>query len=91
VLSSPRPRMFGHWAIHKSRMYFIALSERDAPKSSELWLQDLATRETRKLADLPGAVPLADPGLAISPDGRSLLYPRIDSTSSDLYLMDNYR
>ena len=94
VLSSPRPRFFGHWAIAAGRIYFIRQPDDslwDGPRLSELWAYEVKTRATRKLADLPGRVYHTTPSLAVSPDGGTIVYSRIDSASGDLYVVENFR
>ena len=93
VLSSPRPRFFGHWAIVQGRIYFIRQPDDslfDGPRRSELWAYEIKTRAARKLADLPGRVHHTTPSLAVSPDGGTLVYSRIDSASGDLYVLENF-
>jgi hypothetical protein len=56
---------------------------REAP----LYLLDPATRRDRLLGPLEGY----DMGLAVSPDGRSILYTRVLGDGSDLMLIENFR
>jgi sugar lactone lactonase YvrE len=51
-------------------------------------LYDFARGESRLLAQLPS---LCQPGLALSPDGRTLLYARTDHESVDLAVTDRLR
>lgn len=93
VLTNPRPRFFGHWAICGRRIYLIGQplgSTNGGRLPLELWLHDLSDRTSRKLTDLPG-VPLRTPSLAVSPDGSSLVYSRVDSASGDLYVINGFR
>ncbi len=94
VLSNPRPRFFGHWGIARGRIYFIRQPDDslfDGPRPSELWDFEVQTRKARKLADLPGRVHHTTPSLAVSPDGGTIVYSRIDSASGDLYVVENFR
>jgi len=94
VLSNPRPRFFGHWVMARGRIYFIRQPDDslyDGPRRSELWAYDLGTRVARKLAGLPGRVHHSSPSLALSPDGATIIYSRIDSASGDLYVLENFR
>jgi len=56
---------------------------REAP----LYLLDLATGRDRLLGQLEGY----DMGLAVSPDGRAILYTRVQGEGSDLMLIENFR
>jgi len=49
---------------------------------------DLATRQTTTVA---GNLGNSDLGLAASPDGRTILFTRIDSSVNDLMLVENFR
>jgi Tol biopolymer transport system component len=49
---------------------------------------DFASAKSTFVADLPG--PLAM-GLAVSSDARTVLFTRVDSTSSDLMMVENFR
>jgi tricorn protease-like protein len=61
----------------------------DGP-SGETRLQyfDFATRRSTTTARNLGNV---DVGLTVSPDGRTILYSRVDSSIDDLMLVDNFR
>jgi serine/threonine protein kinase/sugar lactone lactonase YvrE len=49
---------------------------------------DLATRKTTTIAGNLGNV---DVGLTVSPDGRTILFSRVDSSVNDLMLVENFR
>jgi serine/threonine protein kinase/Tol biopolymer transport system component len=55
---------------------------------TRLQYYDLATRKSTTVASNLGPV---DFGLSVSPDGRSILFSRIDSTVNDLMLVENFR
>jgi hypothetical protein len=60
----------------------------DDPQHAELRFFDFKTNKSITAATL--AKPLA-PGLAISPDGRRLLYNQLDQQSSEILLVENFR
>jgi sugar lactone lactonase YvrE len=57
------------------------------PREAPLYLLDLATKRDRLLGQLEGY----DMGLAVSPDGRSILFTRVQGEGSDLVLIENFR
>jgi Tol biopolymer transport system component/predicted Ser/Thr protein kinase len=60
--------------------------------ASQLSTLDVLTGKLIPLGRLDsGPPPRASSGFAISPDGRSILYTRVDSLESDIMLVENYR
>ena len=55
---------------------------------SRLRFFDFAHRQSRIVADLGDQVAL---GLGVSPDGRTILFTRVDNLSSDLMMVENFR
>ena len=52
-----------------------------SPDGTTIAFHDLATRTNRSVASIPN---IASPSLEVSPDGRRLLYARIEQSNSDL-------
>ncbi len=75
------------WLPFESGIYFYAYKDGNA----EIDLLDLPTSRIRRIStlDKPPAPWLG--GLSVSPDGKWLLYSRIDETASDLMLVENFR
>jgi Tol biopolymer transport system component/DNA-binding winged helix-turn-helix (wHTH) protein len=75
------------WWPFESSIYFYAYKAGNA----EIDLLDLRTSRVRRIStlDKPPAPWLA--GLSVSPDGKWLLYSRIDEAASDLMLVENFR
>ncbi len=74
-----------HFALGPGGIYFIA--EPDQGRHS-IRFYDFSSRQTRLVATLtkpPGA------GIAVSPDGRTLLYSQVDEENSDVMLIENFR
>ena len=82
-----------NFAIVDGGIYYI---DRGAPGSTtdrqpaeaRLEYFDLATRTSRTVARNLGTIGL---GLGASPDGRTILYSRLDSSVDDLMLVENFR
>jgi Tol biopolymer transport system component/DNA-binding winged helix-turn-helix (wHTH) protein len=83
VPGMPRLAYADAWTADDSAIYFTGRSSERAA----VFRYDLATRAIREVATLPAEpAPLGGLGLAISPDGGSLLYTHIADTQSDLAL-----
>ena len=74
------------WAMGKDGIYFFKVP--DKLGHSDLSFYDFATSQTRKILTIPHRV---DNHIAVSPDGRTILYPQFDSAGSDLMLVENFR
>jgi Tol biopolymer transport system component len=75
------------WAVRPEGIYFVGDG-----KDSGLVLRvyDFTTRKVSQVARL-GKGLVAGGGLSISPDGRWVLYSRIDHSSSNIMLVENFR
>jgi WD40-like Beta Propeller Repeat len=73
------------WALSASGVYFI----NSAPRPGIDFL-DFASGKITRVVDLPGR-PAPYTTLALSPDGRRLLYAQIDGIASDIMLVDKFR
>jgi hypothetical protein len=73
-------------ALAREGIYFVP---RAAPREHHsIYFYDFKTKQVTPILRLTGGV---SEGLALSPAGRSLLYTQIDSTVSDLMLVEDYR
>ncbi len=86
VLDSVSPT--GQWALGNEGIYFV--SEADSRGRAEVFLYEFAASRTRKILtiDLGGST---WGHIAVSPDGRTVLYNRLDEAGSDLMLVENFR
>ncbi|SPE26739.1 putative Serine/threonine protein kinase [Candidatus Sulfopaludibacter sp. SbA3] len=72
------------FAVHEKGIYYI-----DQPSvETRLQFYDFATGRSTTVARNLGDVEL---GLTVSPDGRTILYTRLDSSVNDLMLVENFR
>ena len=74
-------RNFSSFALADKGIFFIPRDE------AAVWFLDFSTRAIRSVATLEE--PLGD--LAVSPDGRTILYSQRDNVGSDLMLVENFR
>jgi eukaryotic-like serine/threonine-protein kinase len=75
-----------NWTLGKDGIYFMTMPDKQG--RSNICFQDYATGKVRTISTTDRPVWL---GMAVSPDGRSLLYTQLDDTGSDLMLVDNFR
>ena len=54
-------------------------------------LFDLQSRQTRPIFTLEKTTPDWIGGIPVSRDGKFMLYPQVDSASSDLMMIGNFR
>lgn len=74
------------WALNASGVYFMD------PASSRPGINffNFSSAQILRVLDLPGR-PLPWSGMALSPDGRRLLYSQLDGIASDIMLVDSFR
>ena len=77
-----------YWAPGKDGIYFI---DTDTKPRAVLKFYSLATRQITLVTTLEKSPWSGDPALAVSPDGRSILYDQEDNVSSDIFLVENFR
>jgi len=79
----------GRWALLQQG---VCLLNPDATPAPVLAFFSFAARRLAPLATLPeGARFYGGPSLAVSPDGRWMLYVQFDQTESDILLVENFR
>lgn len=76
------------WTVRQEGIYYFTPTDRKG--ISALCLYEFTSGKTRKILETNR--PLADGGnVAISPDGRTILYSQLDESGSDLMLMENFK
>jgi len=94
VLESPRPKTWSYWALSLSGIFFLTQPDEsvfEGATSTAIQFFDFQTRQTAGIADLKTDILISSPGLAVSPDGRFILYPQIDESHGDIILLDNLK
>ncbi len=85
VLPELAASYWGYWGLTPEGIYFYNA----ATKNIELF--NFATRQTKPIAKPEkGPVP-SNSGLAVSPDGRSILFAQVDREAADIMLVENFR
>jgi Tol biopolymer transport system component len=77
-----------YWTVHGEGIYFATAANQSRPLVEFF---NLATGKAREIAALEKPIITGTPGLAVSPDGRWLLYTQIDQNGCDLMRVENFR
>jgi len=86
VLDKPAGYGWFNWTLTRDGIYFL----NDEPPHGKIKFFDFATRKTVSIFALEE--PVDDwGGLAVSPDGRSLLYNQVDFYDNYITLVKNFR
>jgi Tol biopolymer transport system component/DNA-binding winged helix-turn-helix (wHTH) protein len=86
VLSSLEAGYWGYWAVVENGIYYL-----DTKAKPGINFFDLATHGISRVFDLPNGPALGVPGLAISPNKKTILYTQLDALTSDIILVENFR
>ena len=88
VLDFPKASFWGYWALVETGIYFV---NTEATPQPALQFLSFAERRVVHIAALDRKpVPFVS-GIAVSPDGRRILYTQEDHRSSDIMLVENFR
>jgi Tol biopolymer transport system component len=82
-----RPEFSDSWELARSGVYFVNTT---SPRPGIDFFEFASARIVRVLEIAGGPVPWGG-RLALSPDGRRLLYPQLDALASDIMLVENVR
>ncbi len=92
VLPDFEGALWGNWVLfHETIYYFEGLAESQSPQRAVLKAMDLKTRATREVTRITRLPARFDTGLAISPDGREILFAQLDRSGSDLFLLEGLK
>ena len=76
------------WGVVKGGIYFIA--KESAPRQTIRFFS-FATRRITPLVEVAGEALWWQPGLALSPDGRRLLFAQLEHAKDEIMLMEDFR
>jgi Tol biopolymer transport system component len=78
----------GFWALLDQGVYFV---NPDATPNATVEYFNFATNRMTKTAEIEKNLQLVYPSVAVSPDGRSLLFAQSDSFESDIMLVEGFQ
>jgi len=84
------PGRWGYWALARKGIYFVNL---DSPHHHTIDFFDFSTKKKTTIASLTEQfdTEAVDSALAVSRDGRWILYTQLDQAESDIMLVENFR
>lgn len=86
VISSLEPGYWGYWTVVENGIYYL-----DVKTKSRIDFFDFTTHRSTRVFDLENRPAFGAPGLAVSPDRKSILYTQLDALNSDIILVENFR
>jgi Tol biopolymer transport system component len=86
VISSLEAGYWGYWAVVENGIYYL-----DTTTKPAIAFLDITTNRITPVFDLENG-PVEDaPGLAVSPDKKTILYTQLDTSYSDILLVENFQ
>ena len=85
-ISSLEAGYWGYWAVLEDGIYYL-----DTTVKPGIDFFNLTTRRTTRIFDLENRPAREATGMAVSMDGRAILYTQLDELSRDIILVDNFR
>jgi Tol biopolymer transport system component/DNA-binding winged helix-turn-helix (wHTH) protein len=86
LIGSLEAGYWGYWAVVENGIYYL-----DTATKPGIAFFDITTHRVTRLFDLENRPARQAPGLAVSPDKRTILYTQLDATDSDIILVENFR
>ena len=88
VLDQQQAGQHRYWRVNEQGIYFATNNSANGPA---LLFFNFTTRRVHEVARLAKGPERNLPGLAVSPDGRTILYARVGQSGSDLMMVENFR
>jgi Tol biopolymer transport system component len=86
IVSSLDAGHWGYWAPVENGIYYL-----DTKAKPAILFFNANTRRTTRVFDLENRPATQAPGLAISPDKKTILYTQLDALSREIMLVENFR
>ncbi len=86
LISSLEAGYWGYWAVVDNGIYYLDMAAKPG-----IAFFDFTTHRTTRVFDLENRPAIEAPGLAVSSDKKTILYTQLDTLSSDIILVENFR
>ena len=87
VINALEAGYWGYWAVVEDGLYYLDTTT----KEPGIVFFDFTSRRTTRVFNLQNRPTRAAPGLAISPDKKTILYTQLDALNSDIMLVEDFR
>jgi Tol biopolymer transport system component len=77
---------WGYWALAENGIYYL-----DTAATPGMNFFDFTTQRTTRVFDFESHPARESTGIAVSTDGKTILYTQLDALSRDIVLVENYR
>ena len=88
VITSLEAGYWGYWVVVENGIYYLDTTTSTKPGIAFF---NTASGRTTRVFDLENLPARQAPGLAVSPDKKTILYTQLDSLNSDIILVENFR
>jgi hypothetical protein len=88
VLDQPKVGWWGYWALVDEGIYYVNTEVSSHP-THEFF--SFADGRRKQIAAMEKEGPYLSPGLAVSPDQRSILYKQVNQNVNDITMVENFR
>jgi Tol biopolymer transport system component len=91
VLATLESALWGNWGLAGDLLFFFEALDPSTGFRAAIIEQHLPSGRRREVHRIPRLPARFDTGLAVSPDGKEILYAQLDRGGSDLFLIDGFR
>jgi WD40 repeat protein len=86
IIRSPEAGYWGYWAVVENGIYYL-----DTTAKPQINFFDTATHQISRVFDLENGPARGAPGMALSPDGGTILYTQLDTLTSEIIVVENFQ
>ena len=86
ILPRPLPAHWGDWALTDRGIYYMD----ESGQHPAIEFAAFPNQTVTKVAGLDSLPPPWDPGFAVSPDGKQILFSQVDRSAVDIMLVENF-
>ena len=86
VVAGVEPEFWGYWAVVEKGIYYL-----DTTAVPAIAFFDFTSRQVTRVVELQTRPAREATGLAVSPNGRAILYTQLDALTRDIVLVDNFQ